>query len=162
MVDERQEHRVITGYELLKFFHILFAIVAVGFNISYSVWLARAARDPTEQRLYVLRGIKVLDDRFANPSYGLLLITGIWMVAISPLELTTFWILVSLILYVLVIATGLTLYTPALRAQGRALETEGPESDAYRRADMRQRVVGIGLSIPVVVIVFLMVTKPTL
>jgi hypothetical protein len=48
--------------------HVFLAIVAVGFNISYSVWLAREARDPTEQCLYVLRGIKILDDRFANPA----------------------------------------------------------------------------------------------
>lgn len=151
-----------TAYDILQFLHVLFAIVAVGFNISYSVWLARAARDPSEHRLYVLRGIKVLDDRIANPAYGLLLITGLWMVAISPLELTTLWILVSLILWVVVILVGLLMYTPALRNQAGALESEGPDSDAYRRAELRQRVIGIGLSIPVVVIVFLMVTKPTL
>ena len=149
------------AYDLLQFLHVLFAIVAVGFNISYSVWLARAARDPTEQRLYVLRGIKVLDDRLANPAYGLLLVTGLWMVAISPLEITTPWILISLILWALVIGLGLFAYTPALRAQARALESEGPDSETYRRADLRQRVIGIGLSVPVVAIVFLMVTKPT-
>jgi uncharacterized membrane protein len=149
-------------YEVLKFVHVFLAIVAVGFNISYSVWLARAARAPTEQRLYVLRGIKVLDDRFANPAYGLLLVTGIWMVSISPLELTTFWVLLALILYVLMIAVAVIVYSPALRAQVRALESEGPESDAYRRAETRQRVVGIGLAVPVIIIVFLMVTKPTL
>ena len=31
-------------YPWLKTLHILLAIVAVGFNISYGVWLARAAR----------------------------------------------------------------------------------------------------------------------
>lgn len=148
-------------YDVVKFVHVLLAIVAVGFNISYSVWLARAARDPSEQRLYVLRGIQVLDSRFANPAYGLLLVTGVWMVSISPLELTTFWILLALILYVLMIGVALTIYTPALRVQVRALESQGAQSEAYRQAETRQRVVGIGLAVPVLIIVFLMVTKPT-
>lgn len=35
----------IETYEVLKFFHVLFAIVAVGFTASYGIWLARAARE---------------------------------------------------------------------------------------------------------------------
>ena len=33
-------------YSVLKFFHVLLAIVAVGFNASYGIWLARAAKEP--------------------------------------------------------------------------------------------------------------------
>jgi uncharacterized membrane protein len=153
---------MITPYEVVKFIHILLAITAVGFNVSYSVWLARAARNP-EHQAYVLRGVKFLDDRIANPAYGLLLVTGLIMVGISSgLELTTFWVLTSLVLYVVLIGMALTVYTPALRRQVEALEAEGAGSEAYRRAEMRQRVVGIGLAIPALLIVFLMVTKPTL
>jgi hypothetical protein len=32
-----------SAFEIVKFLHILFAIIAVGFNASYGVWLARAA-----------------------------------------------------------------------------------------------------------------------
>ncbi|MGH2673114.1 MAG: hypothetical protein ACRDHC_09065 [Actinomycetota bacterium] len=39
----------------------------------------------------MLRGIKVLDDRFANPAYGLLLVTGLIMVWVGDLSLTQFW-----------------------------------------------------------------------
>ena len=59
-------------YPYIKLLHVLLAIVAVGFNASYGIWLARAAREP-EHLGHVLRGIKILDDRFANPAYGLLL-----------------------------------------------------------------------------------------
>jgi hypothetical protein len=55
------------AYTILKWVHVLMAIIAVGFNASYGVWLARAARAP-EHESHVLRGIKVLDDRFANPA----------------------------------------------------------------------------------------------
>ncbi len=66
-------------YTLLKFAHILLAIIAVGFNASYAIWIRRATREP--QHLgHVLRGIKFLDNRLANPGYGLLLVTGLSMV----------------------------------------------------------------------------------
>ncbi len=54
-------------YPWIKTLHIFFAIVAVGANITYSVWVARAAREP-EHTGYALRGIKFIDDRIANPA----------------------------------------------------------------------------------------------
>ena len=62
----------IQTYEILKFLHVLLAIVAVGFNATYAVWLARAAKEP-EHEAFALRGVKFLDDRIANPAYALLL-----------------------------------------------------------------------------------------
>ena len=104
----------------LKLLHILSAVVAVGFNLSYGVWLSRAARE-REHLGYVLRGIKTLDDRFANPAYGLLLITGISMTLVAGIPLTTFWIAAALVLYVVLVAMAVFLYSPTLRRQiGRA------------------------------------------
>jgi uncharacterized membrane protein len=152
---------VFDAYTLVKWVHVLMAIIAVGFNASYGVWLARAARAP-EHESHVLQGIKVLDDRFANPAYGLLLVTGLWMVAISPIEVTTFWILAALVLYAIAVILGAAVYSPTLRKQIATLESEGPATAAYRRLAARNRVVGIVLAVDVVAIVFLMVTKPTL
>ena len=42
-------------YTVTKFFHILFAIIAVGYNASYGIWLARAARQPAATQLFTLR-----------------------------------------------------------------------------------------------------------
>jgi uncharacterized membrane protein len=105
--------------------------------------------------------VKILDDRFANPAYGLLLVTGLIMVAISPVEITTFWIALSLVLYGFVIVLGLVVYTPTLRRQIRLLDREGRQSAAYRATSTRGRIVGILLAVLVIAIVFLMVTKPT-
>jgi uncharacterized membrane protein len=151
-----------TGYEILKFVHVLMVIVAVGFNASYAIWLRRAARAP-EHESYVLRGVKVLDDRFANPAYGVLLITGLTMVLTTPgLELTDFWILLSLILFAVIVALGAAVYTPTLRKQIETLEAEGPQTARYRALARRSAGTGILLGVIVVIIVFLMVTKPTL
>jgi uncharacterized membrane protein len=151
----------VTSYSLLKFGHVLLAIVAVGFNASYGIWVARAAREP-EHLGYVLRGVKLLDDRFANPAYALLLVTGLAMVWVGDLDLTTFWLGAALVLYAAAVIVGLTVYTPTLRAQIHALEAGGPGSSAFQRLAKRSTTVGIALAVLVVVIVFLMVTKPTL
>jgi hypothetical protein len=47
----------LTTYTFFKFLHVLMAIIAVGFNASYGIWLARAAREP-EHQAHVPRGIK--------------------------------------------------------------------------------------------------------
>jgi uncharacterized membrane protein len=150
----------LTVYTWIKFLHVLLAIVAVGFNATYGIWLARAAKEP-QHELHVLRGIKILDDRFANPAYILLAVTGIWMVAISFWQLTTFWVLSGLVLWAIVILLGMGLYTPTLRRQIRVLEVEGPQSEEYRWLSRRGTILGIVLAILVVIIVGLMVLKPT-
>ena len=75
----------VAAYTVVKFFHVLLAIIAVGFNASYGIWIARASKE-REHELHVLRGIKILDDRFANPAYGLLLVTGLIMVRLGHLS----------------------------------------------------------------------------
>ena len=147
-------------YTFLKFLHVLLAIIAVGYNASYGIWLARAAREP-EHELHVLRGIKLLDDRFANPAYALLLVTGISMVVVGDLSLTTFWLATALVLYAVLVLVGLGVYTPTLRKQIAVLEAQGATSAEYQRLAKRGTGVGILLAVIVIGIVFLMVTKPT-
>ena len=148
-------------FEVVKFVHVLTAIIAVGFNASYGVLLARAAREPAHQ-LHVVKTVKVLDDRFANPGYGVLLATGIWMVLISPYEITDLWIVLALVLYSLAALGGLLGYTPTLRREIGLLERGEGDSTEFRRLAKRGQTIGILLAIDVVAIVFLMVTRPTL
>ncbi len=148
-------------YPYLKWLHVLSAIVAVGANATYGVWLARASRDP-ETLPFTLKGIKLLDDRMANPAYGLLLITGLWMALTAPLPLTTPWLLTSLVLYGILVMLGLFGYTPVLRMQIRLLEAQGFDSPAYRAQARLETVLGIILAVLAIGIVFLMVVKPAL
>lgn len=150
-----------TLYEFLKFLHVLLAIVAIGFNASYGIWIARAARQP-EHQPFALRGVKLLDDRFANPAYGLLLVTGLLLLWVGRIPPSTLWIALSLGLYGVLLVGGAGVYTPILKRQIAALDSEGPASEAFRRLSKRGMVVGIVLAAIVVAIVFLMVTKPTL
>jgi len=148
-------------YTITKFLHVTLAIIAVGFNATYGIWLARAARVPQDSQLFVLRTIKFMDDRFANVAYGLLAITGLFMVFTAGYPLTTPWIGIAIVLYVVAIVMAFTLITPNFRRAIRALETDGATSATYARAMSRGRLYGITISIVVLAIVFLMVVKPT-
>ena len=149
-------------FATVKFFHVLLAIIAVGFNATYGVWLARVAREPVPTQSFVLRGIKRLDDWFANPAYVLLAVTGVTMVLVGELRFTTFWIAGGIVLWAIAVALGFFVYTPMLRNQIHSLETAGADSEEYKRYSANARFVGILLAVIVVVIVYLMVTKPTL
>ncbi len=150
-----------TLYTFLKFLHVLLAIIAVGFNASYGIWLSRAARDQRHTE-YVLRGVKLLDDRFANPAYGLLLVTGFAMVGVGGIPLSTFWISTALGPYVVLVLLGLLGYTPMLRKQIAMVEGGRAQTEEYQRMAKRSGLVGVLLTVLVLVIVFLMVAKPTL
>ena len=146
---------------LVKWIHVLSAITAVGANITYGIWIAQASREP-KTLPFVLRNIKLIDSRVANPCYGLLLITGLTMAFILPIPLTTPWLLTALILYVIAALLGIVLYAPVAKRQAQLLESEGFDSPNYQAAAKRGRRLGILVAADVTIIVFLMVVKPAL
>jgi uncharacterized membrane protein len=146
---------------ILKFVHILAAIVAVGMNISYAVWIIRAQRDPSHTA-FALKGIKFIDDRIANPAYGVLLITGIAMVFLIGYKITTLWIDIALVLFVALIVVAATQYTPTLRSQVKLAETGDTTSAEFTRLAKRGQTFGQVLGAIVVLILAMMVFKPTL
>ena len=150
-----------TLYTLLKFVHVALAIVAIGFNLSYAIWLRGPANDPAHAA-HVLRGIKTLDDRFATPAYVLLLVTGFALIFEAGIPVTTFWILSALVLYVGIVVGGFIFYTPTLRGQTALAEGGQSDSEEYRRLSKRGASIGGVLILLVFSIEFLMVTKPTL
>ena len=146
-------------YPWLKAVHVLLGMVAVGVNVSYAVWVSRASREP-QHFGYALRGIKFLDDRIANPSYIALAVVGIVLILIGPYEFTDTWVIAAIVLYVLLAAIGIAVYSPALRRQIAAYEADGPDAPAFRALGARATRIGQLLAVIVVVIVFLMVVKP--
>ena len=148
-------------YTTVKFLHILFAITAVGFNASYAIWLIRVRRHP-EHLEYVLRNVKFMDDYIANPAYGLLLLSGLALVFLLPWNLlSSFWLEAALVLWLLLVILGYGVYTPTLSRQIKILADKGPEDEQYLWLDRRGTLVGQALGVIVLVIVGLMVFKPT-
>jgi Predicted integral membrane protein (DUF2269) len=149
----------VTLFTWLKYLHVFLAIVAVGFNVSYGIWITRAAKEPEHQD-FTLRGVRFLDDRIANPAYVLLLLSGLGMVVVGDLDLSMFWLWSALVLWGILAVLGFGVYTPTLRRQIRVLESDGPDAPELQRLAMRGRVVGAVLGVIVAVILFLMVAKP--
>jgi uncharacterized membrane protein len=146
-------------YPWLKVTHVLLAVVAVGANVTYGIWLARASREP--QHLgWALRGVKLLDDRLANPAYIGLGIVGVLMVLIGPWEFETLWIAVAIGLYIVMAVVGFVLYSPTLSRQIRIYETDGPASPEFAALARRGSLYGMLLAAIVVAIIVLMVVKP--
>jgi uncharacterized membrane protein len=148
-------------YLAVKYIHILAAIVAVGFNLSYVVWILRAQREPAHQS-FALKGIKFIDDRIANPAYGLLLVTGLLMVFLGGYSLTTLWIDVALVLFVVLVVLAVRFYTPTLREQVKLAEAGDTTSAAFTSLARRGQLVGQALGVIVLVILAMMVFKPHL
>jgi uncharacterized membrane protein len=146
---------------IVKFVHILSAIVAVGLNVSYAMWIIRAQRNP-EHTAFTLKGIKFLDDRIANPAYGVLLVTGILLVFMAGYSITALWIDIALVLFVVLAVLALTQYTPTLRSQIKLAESGDMASVDYIRLAKRGQILGQALGVIVLVILAMMVFKPNL
>lgn len=152
---------MLTLYLAIKVLHVFAAIVAVGTNITYGVWIGRAKREPATLP-FALRGVKFLDDRVANPCYGLLVLTGFGMAGVSKVPLTTPWILTAIALVIVVFAVAMFGYTPTLRRQIEALERGGASSPQYLELAGRSTRLGVVLGVLVALILILMVVKPQL
>ena len=148
---------MVTAYLLVKFFHILIAVVALGSSAGLGIVLEFYGNHPTHGS-FVLRAIERIVAFVVIPGYVLMLATGLWM-ASQAWSFTVRWIEVALLLW----AFGLALLgssLASLRAQRELLDAKGAGSTPYRRAAFLTRGLGAAAGFTVVAILFLMVLKP--
>jgi predicted integral membrane protein DUF2269 len=143
---------------LLKLIHVVAAITAIGANLTYGIWSSRAEREPAHLG-FALHGIKFVDDRVANPAYGVLFLTGLLM-AIFYVGFLHLWVLLGIGGFVLIAGLAGALYTPALKRQIRLLDTDGPTGAAFKAAGARAAAVGVFLGVLLIAVVFVMVFQP--
>jgi len=148
---------MISEYLLVKFLHILIAILALGTSAGLGIVLEFYGDHPTHGP-FVLRAIQRIVTFFVFPGYLLMLVTGLWMVHLSW-PLTTKWIQAALVLWGLGMV-GLGFSLVVLHKQIELLDTEGSTSASYRRASLIGRALGAGTGVVVIVIIYLMVVKP--
>jgi hypothetical protein len=147
---------MITGYGLVKFAHILIAILALGTSAGLGIVLELYGSHPVHGT-FVLRAIARLVGFFVVPGYVLMLVTGSWMVHLAW-AWTTQWIQAALGIWALG-AVLLGIFLAFLRKQIRVSETEGPASVSYRRIALATRVLGGAVGLVVVSILYFMVFK---
>jgi len=147
-------------YLIIKYIHILAAIVAVGANITYGVWSIRAQREPAHLG-FAIKGIQFLDNRIANPAYGVLFLTGVLMVIVGGLG-PQLWIVVAVVLFVAIAVVGFALFTPLVRAQLKLVDAGDTTSPEFERLARRNAIIGPILGLLVLVILAMMVFQPKL
>ena len=149
-------------YFSLKYVHVLLAIVAIGFNVSYGLIIGRARKAGTDGRelRFALRTVKFMDDYIANPCYILLGVTGVGLVQVAGLPWALKWVHGGITLLLLLAVIGFAVYTPTLRKQIAALEARGPNDPEFLKLSKRGGMVGGILGLITLGIVYLMVFKP--
>jgi uncharacterized membrane protein len=72
------------------------------------------------------------------------------------------WTLLSLILWLIILALGLFGYSPTLTKQLELAKSVGPDSDEYKAVAWRGTILGILAGLVVLFIIYLMVFQPAL
>jgi len=148
-------------YLVLKFIHIAAAITAVGANITYGVWNARSQSEPAHLG-FALKGIKFIDDRIANPAYGVLLLTGALMLIVGHWSITTLWVILALVLFAVLVVVAVALYSPLLRKLIAVVDGGDTTSPEFTNLVNRNRILGGVFGLLVLLILVTMVFKPSL
>lgn len=158
-------------FPIVLFVHVAGAILAFGPTYAFMILGPMAGSEPQHLN-FALRVQKKISSTLIAPLALLQGVTGVTLVAMIGFDiLTRGWLLVSILLYVTVILIGFLVLIPALRvlvpatsvapparAEGGATPA-GPPRHIVAARD-RARIGGMINAVLVLIIVFLMVTKP--
>ena len=148
-----------SAYLLLKLAHVLLAIVAIGANLIFALWLRLGEREP-EHLPFTIRSIRAIDRRVGNPAYALLLVTGLAMALLGGIPLTQAWLLVAIAIYLAAAVLGYFVFGPVVRGELAALERGGTRDPAYLRSRAHARTLGVVTTAMLLTILALMVVRP--
>ncbi|HEY8607549.1 MAG TPA: DUF2269 domain-containing protein [Noviherbaspirillum sp.] len=154
-----------SAYLLLKTLHILSSVVLVGtgFGSAFYLFCANRSRSVAAQAV-VVRYVVLADWMFTTPAGFIQPITGFALMAMAGFSWNTPWILWSLLLYVLAGACWLPVLWLQLQMRKlaeQAVRTGAALPAAYWRYAKWWEALGYPAFAAMVVIYFLMVTKPT-
>jgi uncharacterized membrane protein len=160
----------VTGYEISLWIHISAVVVGFGATFAESIAFPVAMRLDARRLPYVHRLQLAINQYLATPALVVILVTGIYQVSDADLDFGDFWISASFA--ILIVLGGLlgAYFIPADRRLGpmvqrdidRAGDGQVVLSDEYQRAARTEGIVGMVAGLLVIVVIYLMVTKPGL
>jgi uncharacterized membrane protein len=146
-------------YDASVALHVAAAIVGFGATYSYPVLQLLGERGDRRHLPFALDAILTISSRVAVPATTVVGITGVYQLADGPYGLDDIWASLGLALYLVVMAVAILLLAPAYR---RAAVAARLNDDAgYAAAMRRVRIAGPLVALAVLVIVALMVLKPS-
>jgi uncharacterized membrane protein len=147
-------------YELLKYIHVLAAIVWVGGAFFSQLLAMKAARSSDASEMArVGRDIALVGGRVFPVASIVLLIAGVAMV-LQGWSFSQAWISIALVLWFASLLAGVLYLGPQSAKVGALFEAEGPTSVAARARLAQVFLVSRLELLSFVVIVYLMVVKP--
>ncbi len=153
-------------YLILKYFHIISAILLFGTGLGSAFYKWMADRSDDINHIAITNKNVVLADwLFITPTVIFQPLSGIWMASLVGLPLTTPWIMYSLILYVIAGACWLPVVYLQIKMQkiaNHALENNKELPKQYWKYAKVWFVLGIPAFIAMVLVVLLMTLKSTL
>jgi uncharacterized membrane protein len=151
-------------YLWLKVLHILSATVlfGTGFGIAFFKWITDRSGNVAAIRV-VSERVVLADWLFTTPAVVLQAVTGVMLVRLSGLPLTTRWVLYAIVLYVVAGACWLPVVWLQIRMRdlARAAATAGtPLDQRYWRYARIWFWLGVPAFTAIVAVFALMVLKP--
>ena len=155
-------------FPLILFLHILGAIVAFGPTFAYSIMGGMAAKEPQHAN-FSSRQVAAIGRGVVYPLAIVQGITGVLLIVSGKIDVTTrAWLGIAIVLYLVMVTYGLTVQRMALHQLIEMTSTPpppgtppGPPPPAVVAQVKKVQRGGMFLGILIVVIVFLMVVKPT-
>lgn len=153
-------------YLILKYLHIISAILLFGTGLGSAFYKWMADRSGNINHIAITNKNVVLADwLFTTPTIIFQPISGVWMATIVGYPLTTPWIMVSLILYVIAGVCWLPVVYLQIKMKKMAelaMQNNTELPNKYWRYAKMWFVLGIPAFIAMVLVVMLMVFKGTL
>jgi uncharacterized membrane protein len=150
---------------LLLFLHVMGAILAFGPTFAYSIMGAMAGREPQHAN-FSARQVEAIGHKLVYPLAIFQGVTGVLLIIASNRDLVTErWLGLAIILYAITLTYALTVQRMALHHLIEMTSTPpapgSPPNPEIPATVKRIQRGGMFLGAMVVVIVFLMVVKPT-
>ncbi|MEG0923240.1 MAG: DUF2269 domain-containing protein [Comamonas sp.] len=153
-------------YLLLKTLHILSSVLMVGTGFGSAFYMFFANRSGNVQAQAVVSRLVVRADWwFTTPSIIIQPVSGIAMMHLAGWPLTTPWLALSIVLYVIAGACWLPVVAMQIRMAKLATvaaDSNSPLPDEYHRLAHRWERLGYPAFVAMLGIYYLMVNKPAL
>jgi uncharacterized membrane protein len=146
-------------YTTMKWLHVVSACVAFGSNVTHLFWLFSANAIPAG-RAEKLRVVKKIDDRLAVPAYVVTIGCGATMWFLTW-PTNTPWIIVSLVLSIILTVMGIS-FGPFMKKWIRLADESSTGNPQLLNLSRRLTAWWAFIAASVVIILYLMVWKPTL
>jgi uncharacterized membrane protein len=153
----------VSVYDISVFVHVSAVVVGFGATFAESLMFPVAMTAGKQHLPYVHRLQLAINQRFAGPALGLIIITGIYQTA-DRWEFSDFWISATFLIALILGGLLGAYFVPSDRRLAPMVERDlaagGELSDEYQRLARRQGMIGALAGVLVLLAVFLMVTKP--